>query len=130
MLARLDEGDRHALAAGAPGAPDAVDVGLGRRRDVVVDDVREVLDVEAARGDVGRDEQVERAGAEAAHHAVALLLRHAAVQRLGAVAAAVERLGELVDLAAGAAEDERGGGVLDVEDAAERRRACGRARTT
>jgi hypothetical protein len=39
--------------------------------------------------------------AQAGHHPVALLLVHAAVQRLGPVAAAVERLGELVDLAAG-----------------------------
>ena len=45
-----------------------------------------------------------------------------AVQRLGAVAAAVERLGELVDLVAGAAEHDRGGRRLDVEDAPERGR--------
>ena len=51
---------------------------------------------------------------------VALLLGHAAVQRLGAVAAAVERLGELVDLVARAAEDDRRGRRLDVEHAAER----------
>ena len=58
--------------------------------------------------------------AQAAHDPVALLLVHAAVERLGPVAAAVERLGELVDLAAGPAEHDGGGGRLDVEDAAER----------
>jgi hypothetical protein len=41
------------------------------------------------------------------------------VQRLGALAAAVERLGELVDVGARAAEDERGRRRLDVEDAPE-----------
>ena len=56
----------------------------------------------------------------AAHHLVALLLRHAAVQRLGLVAARVERLGELVHLGARAAEDDRRGRRLEVEDAAER----------
>jgi hypothetical protein len=65
--------------------------------------------------------------ADAAHHAVALLLAHPAVQGLRPVAAAVERLGERVDLLAGAAEDDGRGRRLDVEDAAERRR-LGRAR--
>ena len=57
--------------------------------------------------------------AQAGHDPVALLLVHAAVEGLGPVAAAVERLGELVDLAAGLAEHDGGGGRLDVEDAAE-----------
>ena len=65
--------------------------------------------------------------AELLHHAIALLLRHAAVQRLGAVAARVERLGQLVDLDARAAEDDRRRRVLHVEHAAERRRSCARA---
>ena len=58
MLARLGERDRGAAAAGAARAADAVHVGLGRGRHVVVDDVRQPLDVEAARGDVGGDEQI------------------------------------------------------------------------
>ena len=49
-----------------------------------------------------------RAAAQPAHHPVALLLAHAAVQRLGPVAAAVQGLGELVDLVAGAAEHDGG----------------------
>ena len=121
VLARLGQRDRDALAPGAADAADAVHVRLGRRRHVVVDDVGELVDVEAAGGDVGGDEQVGGAGAQPAHHPVALLLAHAAVQRLGAVAAAVERLGELVDLVAGAAEDDRRG-------RAPRRRGSGRAR--
>ncbi len=56
------------------------------------------------------------------HHAVALVLGHAAVQRLGAVTAGGERLAERVDLFAGAAEDHRRGGRLDVQDAPERGR--------
>ena len=119
VLARLDQGDRHALAAGTPGPPDAMDVGVGVRRDVVVDDVRDVLDVETARGDVGRDQDVERAVAEAAHHPVAALLGQAAVEGAGVVAARAEGLGQVVDLAAGPREDQRRGRVLDVEDAAQ-----------
>ena len=121
VLARLDERDRHALAAGAPGPPDAMDVGVGVGRDVVVDDVRDVLDVEAAGGDVRRDQHVQRAVAEAAHHPVAALLGQAAVEGAGVMAAGAERLGQVVDLAAGPGEDQRRGRVLDVEDAAQRR---------
>ena len=47
------------------------------------------------------------ARAKLLHHAVALLLRHAAVQRLGAIAARVQRLGQLVHFGARAAEDDR-----------------------
>ena len=60
-----------------------------------------------ARGDVGRDQQVGGAAAQPTHHPVALLLAHAAVQRLGAVAPPVQRLGQLVDLVARTAEHDR-----------------------
>ena len=65
VLARLGERDRDALAAGPADPADAVHVGLRRRRHVVVDDVGEVVDVEAARGDVGGDEQVGGLGCAA-----------------------------------------------------------------
>ena len=122
LLARFDERDRDALAPGATRPADAVDVRLGVRRDVVVDDVRDVLDVEPARRDVGRDEDVEGTVAETVHHAVALVLRHAAVQRCGVVAVAGELLGKVLDLAARPGEDQRRGRVFEVEDAPERGR--------
>ena len=93
VLARLGQGDGDALAPGAADAADAVHVGVGGRGHVVVDDVGELLDVEPAGRHVGRDQQLGRAAAQAVHDAVALLLGHAAVQGLGAVAATVERLG-------------------------------------
>ena len=48
------EGEGLAGATGPAGPADAVDVGLGVLRQVVVDDVGDVLDVDAAGGDVGR----------------------------------------------------------------------------
>ncbi len=60
-----------------------------------------------------------------AHDPVPLLLGHAAVEGLGPVPAAVQRLGQLVDLVAGAAEDQRGGGRLHVEQAAQGGHALG-----
>ena len=125
VLARLGEGDGNALAPGAAGAADAVDVGLGRLGDVEVDDVGEVLDVEPAGGDVGGDEQIDGAAAGALHDAVALVLGHAAMQRLDPIAAAGEALGEAVDLVAGAAEDERERRRLEVEHAAQGRDLLG-----
>jgi hypothetical protein len=121
VLARLRERDGDALAPRAARPPDAVHVDVRGRRDVVVDDVREVADVEAAGGDVCRDDELQRAGAQLLHHAVALRLRDAAVQSLDAQAAALQRLGEVVDLDARPAENERRGRRLEVQHAPERR---------
>lgn len=69
---------------------------------------------------VGGDEQLGGARPDPAHHPVSLLLAHAAMQRLGAVAATVHRLGQLIHLVAGATEHDRCGRRLDVEHPAER----------
>jgi hypothetical protein len=123
-LARLGEGDRHALTPGPAHPADAVHVGVGHRRgNVVVDDVGELVDVESPGGHVGGHDEV--GGARCAvgpSPGRAGLLVHAAVQRLGPVAAPVERLGQLVDLVAGPAEHDRRRRRLDVEDATERGR--------
>src|SRR5207253_604735 len=50
------EADRPARRAGARGAADPMDIVLGIERQVVVDDVGDALDVQAARGDVRRDQ--------------------------------------------------------------------------
>jgi hypothetical protein len=96
-------------------------VDFGRGRQIEVDDVRHVIDVEAARGDVGGDQDVGLLRPKQLHHAVALLLHHSAMQRLRAVAVRVERVGQLVDLEAGAAEHDRRLRAFEIEDAAERR---------
>ena len=56
LLARLGQGDRRALPARSSDAPDAVNIRLRRRRHVVVDDVGELIDVEATGGDIGGHE--------------------------------------------------------------------------
>ena len=122
LLAWLGERDGDALSAGSADATDAVDVALGGGRHVVVDDVGQRVDIEPASRDIGGDQQLGGAVAQATHHAIALRLIHAAVQRLGAVAAAVHRLGQLIDLGACPAEHERRLRRLDVEDAPERGR--------
>ena len=69
---------------------------------------------------VGRHDEIERARPQPPDDPVALLLVHPAVQALRAVATPVQRLGELVDRLAGAAEDHRGRRRLDVQHPAER----------
>src|SRR5690606_21317541 len=73
LVARVggDEGDRAAGAADPAGAPDAVHVDLRGGRHVVVDHVRDGLDVEPAGGDVGGDQQPHAVVLEGDHHAVA-----------------------------------------------------------
>ena len=127
LLARLGERDGHTLATGSADTTDAVHVALRGRRHVVVDHVRQRVDIEPACGDVGRDQQLGGAVAKAAHDAVALRLIHSAVQRLGAISATVHRLGQLVDLDARAAEDERGLWALRCRGCDRARRACASA---
>ena len=63
-LGAVAEGDGDAVAARAGGAADAMDVGLGFLGQVVIHDEADALDVDAARGDVGRDQDAAMAGAE------------------------------------------------------------------
>jgi predicted nucleotidyltransferase len=87
LLELLGRHERDRLARGVhpPGATDPVHVVLGRSRHVVVDHVRHVVDVDAARGDVRRHEHVDAAVLEVPQRALALALRAIAVQRRGAV---------------------------------------------
>ena len=66
QLAGLGQRDGDALAPGPADPADAVHVGVGRRRHVVVDDVGEQVDVEAAGGDVGGDRAARRCRCAAA----------------------------------------------------------------
>ena len=98
--------DRDAVAARAAGAADAVHVVLGLHRQVVVDDVRDALHVDAARGDVGGHEHFQPAAAQRLQRAVARALVHVAVHGRGRVALAVQVLRELVGVALGRGEDD------------------------
>ena len=125
LLAGLGQCDGGTFATGAAHSTDAVHVRLGRRWDVVIHDMGELIDVEPASRDIGRDQQLGLAVAHPTHHLVALVLAHAAVQRFGAVPASIHRLGELVDFGSGPAEHDRGRGCFDIEDPTECRSLVG-----
>ena len=76
-----DDGQRLAGLAGAAGAADAMDVILGVMGRVVVDHVTDVGDVEAARGDVGADQELDFAGAKRVERRHAHALVEIAMQR-------------------------------------------------
>ena len=93
--------------AGPAGAADAMDVILGMDRHVEIEDVGQALDVEPARRDVARHQELDLAGLELLQRLGAVGLRHVAVQRRGVEAVLDQRAIEDVDVALAVAEDER-----------------------
>ena len=106
-LVDADERDRVAVAPGPAGPADPVDVVLGDHRQLEVHDVRQVLDVEAARRDLGGDEDRRPAGLEVVERPDPLALALVAVDRGRGDAVACELLGEAVRAVLGPGEDER-----------------------
>ena len=107
VLRRVDEGDdetRRSCAAGAAGTVLVVLVGA---RHVVVEHDRHGIDVDAARGDVGRDERRDLAGSEALECALSLALRAVAVDRCRCDPVLVELLHEPVRTVLRAGEHDR-----------------------
>ena len=74
VLVGREERDPDARPAGAAGAADAVYIGLAVGGRVEVDHMRDPLDVDPARRDVGRDEGVDSAGLEAGERLLAVAL--------------------------------------------------------
>jgi len=64
-LRRIAQRDRDAVSAGARGAADAV-VAFQHVGQLKIDDMRDVVDVDASRRDVGRDQNANAAVAEIA----------------------------------------------------------------
>ena len=120
-LARGDEENGIAGAPGAAGAADAVHIGLGVVRDIVIDDVADAGDVDAAGGDVRGDDDVEGARLQLLDDAFAHLLVKVAVERGGGIAAGGEFVGQFDGGGLGADEDDGGVEILlDLEDAGQR----------
>ena len=113
----VDEGHGDAGLAGAAGTAGAVQVGVVVVGDGVVDHVGDVVDVDAACGDIRGDEDVLLAGLERGHGALALLLVEVAVHGGGVEAAVVELLDELGRRALGAREDDGLAAALGLQDA-------------
>ena len=121
FLVAGDEGERIAHRVGASGAADAVDVVGRHERHVEIDDVTERLDVDAARGDVGRDQHAQLAGLEVGERRGALRLRAIAVDPVGRNPAPDQVFAQAVGAMLGAREHERLAHVAALEQRREQR---------
>src|SRR6185369_6665746 len=112
----VDEGDGDATAAGAAGPADPVQVDALVLRALVVDDVGDAADVDAAGGDVGGHQHVDLPGAERAQRLLALALPEVTVHGGGREAAVRQVLGHLVRRPAGPDEDHRQAAAVRLQD--------------
>jgi hypothetical protein len=101
-----DQRDASPSTAGAAGAADSMYVILGHVGHVVVDHVRQRLDVEAARRDVGGYQHAQLVVLEARQRAHARVLALVAVDRIGLDTAFLELLREAVGAVLGLGEDQ------------------------
>ena len=101
----------------AAGAADAVDIILGVLRNVVVDDMADPRDVDAASGDVGSDHDLVFSGLEAVQCFDALILGAVLVEDGNGVIIGAELLRDLVCTMLRAAENN---GALEVDVIEER----------
>src|SRR5690606_23377254 len=90
-----------------PSPSDAVHVVVAILGDVVVDDVRNATDIDAAADNVGGNQQARLTGAERSEHLVALRLRQVAVHDRDLVELALELSVERVGAAFSPAENKR-----------------------
>jgi hypothetical protein len=97
-----DEGDRLADITGPTGAANAVDVVFGDIRQLIVDHMGELINIEAACSDIGGDENAYLATLEVSEGARACPLALVAVDRRGANAILLQLFGEAVGAMFGA----------------------------
>src|SRR4051794_25585758 len=79
VLVVLGERHRPPVTTGTGGAPAAVEIRLAVGRGLVVDDRTDALDVDAAGGNIGRDEDGDLTGGETSQRLLAGRLRKVAV---------------------------------------------------
>ena len=119
-LPRGDKEQRLAGAASAAGTTDAVDVGLGVVRNVVVDHVGNAVNVQATSSHIGCHQDVQAAVLELINRALTESLRDVAVDGSSGESAGTQLLGELLGLVLGAHEHDHRFEFLDFEDAGQR----------
>ena len=106
-LFTIAERDGGAGCAGSAGAADAVDVGFRLVGQVVVDDVGNAVDVDAAAGNVGGDQNGNFVVGKIGQSALAGVLAFVAVDRLGPDAARVQMPDDAIGAVLGSGEDQR-----------------------
>ena len=90
LIFRRNEADRITDGMRAAGASDAMDIILRVHREIVIHHMRDPIDIDAARGDIGRDQHAHRARLEIFQSAQPLILRTIRMDRAGLDSAALE----------------------------------------
>ena len=111
IVFRCDERERVACALCASSAPDAMDVGVGSVGHVEVEDVRDAVDIETTRRDVGGDHDREMSALETAEGLLALSLCTIAVQTCDAMSGVRDLARQLIGAMFGAGKDEHRIGI-------------------
>jgi hypothetical protein len=93
-----------------------MDVHLGIVGQVIIEDMRDVVNIETARRDIGGNQHFDLVGAETPEHAFTRVLVEVAVNGFGREAAHHQFIGEGGGLGAGAGEDQRAMDRFDLED--------------
>jgi hypothetical protein len=101
------EGYDNTSGAGAPGTARAVQVVLLIAGEIEVDDAADVVDMDAAGGNIGSHERLCLTADEGPQSPVSLGLRPTAVDGNGVNASPLELSGETIDTVLGAAEHDR-----------------------
>lgn len=102
----IDKCHRYSCAASASGSPNAMQVGLVIVRNRVIDDVRDIVDIDTSGRDVGRNEDVLFSGSECPHRAFTLVLIHIPMNGCGPKTAIDELLLELGSVTLRASKDD------------------------
>ena len=121
FLTEVDQADADAAFVGATGTAAAVHIGLDVVGEIVINDMRQFLDVDTACSHVGGDKQLEAAFAEVVHDVVAHGLREVAMEGGGVVAVLDKAVGNLLGLQFSAAEDDAIDRWCVIDDALEHR---------
>ena len=98
--------ERIASRLHATSAPDAVNVILGMLRDIVVDDMADIGDVQAASGNIRGDQHFVPPITKAAQSLLAFALRSVGMKDSDGVVVAFEQMGDAVGAVFGAAKDD------------------------
>ncbi len=114
-----DEVDGNTLSAESTTTTDTVNVVLAVGRKIVVDDQRDLLNINTTSQQVSGNQNTRRTRAELLHDHITLSLLHVAVHGRDSEVASGEFVGEPVDLSSGVAEDDGlsdGDGFVEIRE--------------
>src|SRR5271166_6295100 len=104
-LLAVAQRDRDTLCPRPRGATDAMHIGFRHVRYIVIHNMTDAVDIDAARGDIGRDERPDFALAKRCENAFALTLRFVAMNRVGGYAGVAEVTRDPIGAVLGSRED-------------------------